>query len=170
MSNLINWNDVTPGQIRAKLNSDTVYFPPKIEVLSVKLLDGGIAPKRMTSGAAGYDLFTPQEIYMPPNTQQLVPLKIQIAIPNGYHGQIWPRSSLDCKQNITTGAGIIDVDYRGEVMVLLRSLNSAFPVTIAKGERIAQLILVPNGVFETQIVDILPTTDRGSGGFGSTGK
>lgn len=137
-------------------------------LLRVELLEGGIAPARMSANAAGYDLSTPNKLIIAPNSTQLVPLKIKIAIPNGYHGQIWPRSSLDSKKCITTAAGIIDSDYRGELMVLLRSHNNQ-EVTIDQNDRIAQLIIVPHAEPAIEIVPNLSETVRGQGGFGSTG-
>lgn len=96
---------------------------------------------------------------------------IAVAIPDGYYGRIAPRSGLAAKFGIDVLAGVIDEDYRGELVVLLTvSSRSAIPFTINHGDRIAQLILERADKLPIEVVDSLDTTDRGGGGFGSTGR
>jgi dUTP pyrophosphatase len=100
----------------------------------------------------------------------LVPTGIRVAIPTGWEGQVRPRSGLAYKHGLTVlnGPGTIDADFRGEVKVLLIHLGSE-PFTIEAGTRLAQLVLTPTHVGGVEVVDTLPETSRGIGGFGSTG-
>jgi dUTP pyrophosphatase len=133
------------------------------------LLNGGYAPTISTLGSAGYDLRSPIDCIIPPNSDMLIKLGFSMELTFSYYAQIWPRSGLDTKHRITTGAGIIDNDYRGEVGVLMRNLSDK-PYNIAKGDRIAQMIIMR---YESPMIDVvssLESTNRGEGGFGSTGK
>jgi dUTP pyrophosphatase len=129
-------------------------------------------PARLTSGAAGADLAAaltePQTI--PPGRFARIPCGFSIAIPEGFEGQVRPRSGLAARHGVTVlnAPGTIDCDYRGEVSVLLVNLGAdAFAVT--PGMRIAQLVIAPVVTPEwTEVVE-LPATERGSGGFGHTG-
>jgi dUTP pyrophosphatase len=100
----------------------------------------------------------------------LIPTGIAIALPEGYEAQVRPRSGLALKQGVTTlnTPGTIDADYRGEIGVILIN-HGAEPVTIERGMRIAQLVIASVVQATWQVVDSLPTTQRGAGGFGSTG-
>lgn len=140
-----------------------------INSLQIKLLEGGIAPVRMSSASAGYDLISPCAFTLSASKDHLVGLKFSMQLPVGYHAQIWPRSGLDLKHRITTGAGIIDQDYRGEVGVLLRNMSNT-DYQINKGDRIAQMVIIRYKDFPVSIVTELSDTVRGEGGFGSTGK
>jgi dUTP pyrophosphatase len=93
-----------------------------------------------------------------------------MALPPGWEAQVRPRSGLALRHGLTVlnSPGTIDADYRGEVRVILANLGSA-PVTIARGERIAQIVVAPVSRADWQVVEELPTTIRGAGGFGSTG-
>lgn len=99
----------------------------------------------------------------------LVPTGISVAIPPGYYGRIAPRSGLALKNSIDVGAGVIDGDYRGKVGVILFNFDDQ-PFVISAGDRIAQLILEKYAEAPVEVVDTLPPTTRGSGGFGSTGR
>lgn len=129
-------------------------------------------PAYATAGAAGLDLLAAitTEITLQPLARALVPTGISIALPLGYEGQVRPRSGLALKQGITVlnAPGTIDADYRGEVGVILINLSDA-PVTLKRGERIAQLLLAKVERLAWDEVAALPTTERGAGGFGSTG-
>lgn len=129
-------------------------------------------PAYATAGAAGLDLLAAvaSEVTLPPLGRALVPTGISIALPLGYEGQVRPRSGLALKQGVTVlnAPGTIDADYRGEVGVILINLSDA-PVTLKRGERIAQLLLAKVERLAWDEVATLPTTERGSGGFGSTG-
>lgn len=119
---------------------------------------------------AGFDLCTATDINLTDTTWQLVPTKLHLAIPKGYVGFIKPRSGLSVKFNTDTHAGVIDASYRGEVGILI-SVNKP-PVTFHKGDRIAQLCLLKlyDGPAEqVSSLEELEETDRGAGGFGSTG-
>jgi dUTP pyrophosphatase len=129
-------------------------------------------PAYATIDAAGVDLAAALEapLTLAPGDRRDVPTGIALALPSGWEGQVRPRSGLALRHGITVlnSPGTIDADYRGEVRVILANLGNA-PVTIARGERIAQLVIAPVSRAEWQVVSELPVTARGAGGFGSTG-
>lgn len=125
-------------------------------------------PMRATGESAGYDLFASRETTILAGGQDLVSTGISIEIPEGYYGQVKPRSGLALKKGVTTDAGVIDRDYRGEVGVILVNRGKK-EFTAKKGERVAQLVLIKNATPEVQQVNELNETARGTGGFGSTG-
>ncbi|ODV62599.1 bifunctional dITP/dUTP diphosphatase [Ascoidea rubescens DSM 1968] len=127
-------------------------------------------PTRGSLHSAGYDLYSSQDTVIPGRGQALVSTDISMVIPIGTYGRVAPRSGLAVKYGISTGAGVIDSDYRGEVKVMLfNHKDEAF--TIKKGDRIAQLILEKYLVADIVEIDLsqLDQTLRGEGGFGSTG-
>lgn len=132
--------------------------------MQVKVLEGGFMPLRGSVGSAGLDLKATQD-YQLVNCLQKIPIKIKLAIPKDHYGHICCRSSL-AKKGCSIEAGIIDQDYRGEIQVMLRVRE---PLTIKKGDKIAQLIIKPYYHTELVKVDELDQTSRGDGGFGSTG-
>lgn len=142
---------------------------------SIKLLDhykGDSPPYYATPGASGVDLYAsiPNWLIILPGHRWLISTGICIAIPEGYEGQIRPRSGLALKKGVTVlnSPGTIDSDFRGEIKVLLINHNiSSFRVE--PGERIAQLVFSPIIRVAWDVVEELPTTIRGDGGFGSTG-
>lgn len=131
---------------------------------------GASAPSYQTPGAAGMDLRSIEECTLAPLERKLVRTGVRIAIPRGYEGQVRPRSGLALKQGIAVvnAPGTIDSDYRGEIGVILVNLGSE-KVTLGVGERIAQLVLCPVARAAVLVVDELDETERGGGGFGSTG-
>jgi dUTP pyrophosphatase len=146
-----------------------------------KLNEDAIIPTRGSAYAAGYDLYA-NNIYgqnsdkdwilqINPGECVKIGTGIAVAIPEGYFGGIYPRSGLATKQGLAPAnkVGVIDSDYRGEVIVALYN-HSSVPQMINKGDRIAQLIVQPYLNFEWVEVDELDDTDRGDGGFGSSGK
>jgi deoxyuridine 5'-triphosphate nucleotidohydrolase len=140
-------------------------------MLSVKrCLPDARLPIRATDGAAGYDLAAAEAKVVPAGGRALIATGLQMVIPTGWYGRIAPRSGLAVRFSITTGAGVIDSDYRGQVGVLLFN-HGAEEVQISAGDRIAQIVFQPHGVFAVEEVDVFPTTDtvRGAAGFGSTG-
>ncbi|GAA5864247.1 hypothetical protein JCM1840_006713 [Sporobolomyces johnsonii] len=125
-------------------------------------------PTRGSALAAGYDLYSAEDKTVPARGQALINTDLSIAIPEGTYGRIAPRSGLAVKHSITTGAGVIDADYRGIVRVLLFNLGDN-DFELKAGDRIAQLILEKIVTPEPQEVASLDETVRGAGGFGSTG-
>jgi dUTP pyrophosphatase len=129
-------------------------------------------PAYATADAAGVDLAAALEapLTLAPGERKDVPTGIALALPAGWEGQVRPRSGLALRHGITilNSPGTIDADYRGEIHIILANLGSV-PVTIARGERIAQLVIAPVSRAVWEEVADLPVTRRGSGGFGSTG-
>ena len=128
-------------------------------------------PAYATEGAAGMDVVSAEALTLAPGARAAVATGFAIAIPAGHEVQVRPRSGLALKHGVTclNTPGTIDSDYRGEVKVILINLGEA-PFPIARGERIAQLVPAPVQRATLAIVDALDDTDRGSGGFGSTGR
>jgi dUTP pyrophosphatase len=146
----------------------------RIEV-PVKVLPHGKGlglPAYATAHAAGMDLLAAVEtqLILAPHARSLVPTGIACAIPAGWEGQVRPRSGLALKHGITcaNAVGTIDADYRGEIGVILANLGNE-PFIVERGMRIAQLVFCPVGNAVWREVDELPGSDRGEGGFGSTG-
>jgi len=131
-------------------------------------------PAYQTAGAAGLDmtaaLADDAPLTIKPGDRALVPTGVRIELPEGYEGQIRPRSGLALDHGVTVlnAPGTVDSDYRGEVMALLVNLGSA-PHTIRRGDRVAQLVVQAVTRAELQVVDELEESGRGEGGFGSTG-
>jgi len=128
-------------------------------------------PRYMTPGSAGLDLCADEAVTLAPGERRLVPTGLAVEIPPGHEGQVRPRSGLALRQGVgmANAPGTIDSDYRGEVGVILVNWGSA-PAAIARGDRIAQLVIAPVTQAELVPVEVLGATGRGSGGFGSTGK
>jgi dUTP pyrophosphatase len=135
--------------------------------------DGLPLPAYATPGSAGVDLAAALEapLVLAPGARAAVPTGIALALPEGYEGQIRPRSGLALRHGIAVlnSPGTIDADYRGELRVILANLGDA-PVTITRGERIAQLVVAPVVRVALAPVATLPESRRGAGGFGSTGR
>ena len=129
-------------------------------------------PAYATEGAAGLDIRAniTEPIVLAPLERQLIATGLFVAIPLGYEIQIRPRSGLAFKHGITVlnTPGTIDADYRGEIKVLLVNLSNS-PFTVEPGERVAQMILAKHEVLSWKTTHELPSTERGAGGFGSTG-
>jgi dUTP pyrophosphatase len=129
-------------------------------------------PQYMTEGSSGMDLFAflDQEVTLAPGERKLIPTGISVAIPEGFEGQIRPRSGLAIQKGIgiVNGPGTIDADYRGEIGVLLINFGKD-PITIYHGDRIAQMVISPVYRVILEEVDDLPSTRRQEGGFGHTG-
>jgi len=127
-------------------------------------------PAYATAGAAGMDVVAAEEVIIPPHGRHAVATGFAMAIPQGYEIQVRPRSGLALKHGISlpNTPGTIDADYRGELKIILINLG-AEDFAIARGDRIAQLVLAPVIQASWQEVEELDGTARGSGGFGSTG-
>lgn len=134
-----------------------------------KLSQNALAPSRGSSRAAGYDLYSAYDCEIPASGKAVVKTDIQIALPSGCYGRIAPRSGLAAKHFIDVGAGVIDEDYRGNVGVVLFNFGKE-PFKVNKGDRIAQLICERIYYPDLEEMQVLDDTERGSGGFGSTGK
>lgn len=144
---------------------------PKTPVIKVKKLqEEAKIPEMATLEAAGFDLAAYGDYVIPSNDRMMIKTGIALEIPPGYEGQVRPRSGLAFKQGVTVlnAPGTIDADYRGEVGVIL--FNTGPELLIKHGDRVAQLLIqkVPKVKFE--LAEELSDTDRGAGGFGSTGR
>lgn len=141
--------------------------------IKVKALEGAAIPEYKTAGAAGADIcaLVGSPVELKPGDKALIGTGLFFAIPDGYEIQVRPRSGLAAKNGVTVlnTPGTIDSDYRGELKVILVNLGKE-NFTVNKGDRIAQIVVAPvtRGLFET--AESLDETERGSGGFGSTGK
>jgi dUTP pyrophosphatase len=139
--------------------------------IPVTLTSDAVLPAYQTQQAAGMDLCCAIDFSLEPLERKLVPTGLRMAIPTGYEGQVRPRSGLAMKHGIgmVNAPGTIDSDYRGEIGVLLINLGQE-TVTFHKGDRIAQLVICPVIQGKPIQVEELDQTERGAGGFGSTGK
>lgn len=128
-------------------------------------------PSRAHDGDAGFDLHADRTIEIAPGASVLVPTGVAIALPAGTVGMVCPRSGLAAKHQMTVlnAPGIVDAGYRGEVKVILIN-HGTEPFEVIRGQRIAQLVIVPFAAPAVQIVTDLDDTTRGTGGFGSTGR
>jgi dUTP pyrophosphatase len=128
-------------------------------------------PERAHPGDAGFDLRSVEEVEVGPGERAMVRTGLAVAIPEGHAGLVLPRSGLASRHGLTlaNAPGLIDAGYRGEVICAVVNLDRTTPVKIAKGDRIAQLVIVAVPDLQPAWVDELPTSTRGEGGFGSTG-
>ena len=138
----------------------------------VRRLDPGLPmPARAREDDAGLDLYAAEAVTIEPGGRALVPTGIALAIPGGYAGFVLPRSGLALRHGVTllNTPGLIDSGYRGEIKVLLVNHDRSV-VTVARGDRIAQLVI--QRVEPTELIEVeeLPPSERGAGGFGSTGQ
>ena len=142
--------------------------------MKVKVINksGNPLPAYATAFSAGLDVRAANEtpIVLPPLGRAMVPTGLYLEIPAGYDAQVRPRSGLAAKKGVTVlnSPGTIDADYRGEVRVILVNLSSE-PFTIEPGERIAQMVVGRHEHVEWEEVEVLEESERGAGGFGSTG-
>ena len=144
-----------------------------VKILIKKTNKEVITPKYKTDGSSGVDLsaFLEKKVVIKPNSSELIPTGLQVAIPEELEIQIRPRSGLAANESIgvLNSPGTIDSDYRGELKIILFN-HGKEDFIINNGDRIAQMVLVPIVKMEFEEVDSLPNTVRGQGGFGSTGK
>jgi dUTP pyrophosphatase len=152
---------VRPGAVRLR-----------VRVLRLSHAAGLAPPARASAGSSGYDLraAVAEPVTLPPGGRALVPTGLALEIPLGWEAQVRPRSGLAVRHGVTVlnAPGTVDSDYRGEVRVALVNLGEA-PVTLERGDRIAQLVFTRVGVAELIEVAELNESERGEGGFGSTG-
>jgi dUTP pyrophosphatase len=137
-------------------------------LLVKKLVEHAIVPRRATEMAAGYDISASEDAKIPSRGRAAVPTGISIGLPEGTYGRIAPRSGLAYKFGIDVLAGVIDVDYRGEIFCILYN-SGVHPFNIQRGDRIAQLIIEKIETPDVAVVMDIDETARGDGGFGSTG-
>lgn len=158
--------------------------------VKVKLLKGGIMPTKAHNDDAAWDCYAREEVDIEQSSSlrdednvpaKLVPLGFCLELPKGYHAEIVPRSSIGCKTNLRmpNSVGIIDSNYRGEVKAMYELAGISFvydgsgawtaPHTIHKGDRICQMLIVKDPEVQLVQVDELSDSERGEGGFGSTG-
>jgi len=137
-----------------------------------KLRPDAALPKAGSRFAAGYDLYACMDapVEIAPHTTAMVGTGLSLAIPEGWFGAIFARSGLASKQGLRPAncVGVCDSDYRGEYIIALHN-DTDLPRTVAPGDRIAQLVILPYLQAEFEESDVLPETERGAGGFGSTG-
>ena len=127
-------------------------------------------PTRGSKDAAGLDLYCPFHIKIPADSQKKIPLGIAVEIPKGHMGLLVPRSSMSkTPLRCANSVGIIDADYRGELSIAYENV-SCNDYTIFRGDRIAQLIIVPIAIVDVEEAQTLSETERGDCGYGSTGK
>jgi dUTP pyrophosphatase len=141
----------------------------ELQLLSFKRLDPrAILPSRGSSLSAGLDICSIEDVTIEPKQRSLVPTGLAVAIPEGYYGRVAPRSGLATKKGLDVLAGVIDADYRGEIHCLLYNTGDE-AINLPAASKICQLIIeniiAPAAVWADEIGE----TDRGSGGFGSTG-
>jgi dUTP pyrophosphatase len=147
----------------------------KVDIRQLPHGEGLPLPAYQTAHAAGLDLLAAvpetSPLVLAPGQRALVPTGLAIALPAGFEAQVRPRSGLAAKHGVTVlnSPGTIDADYRGEIQVILIN-HSAEPFAIKRGERIAQMVIAPVVQAELTAVTALSATDRGTGGFGSTGR
>lgn len=140
--------------------------------LPIKRLDPTVElPSYAYAGDAGLDLRANEDVVLAPLERRLVSTGLAVAIPEGYAGFVQPRSGMALKRGLSMAntPGLIDAHYRGELKVCAVNLDPKEPITIERGERIAQLVIQKVPVVTLVEVDKLDETDRGAGGFGSSG-
>ena len=138
---------------------------------SIEVLFSGAVPVVAHPGDAGADLVAAEDVVLGPGERATVPTGLRIALPNGYVGFVVPRSGLAAKHGITivNSPGTVDAGYRGEIRVTLLNTDPRDAYAITAGDRIAQLIVMALPAVRFVEVERLPGSERGEGGFGSTG-
>jgi len=139
-------------------------------MISIKKLDEkAIIPTRSHINDAGADLYSIEDIIIPPSSRATIKTGISIEIPTGFYGRVAPRSGLAAKHGIDILAGVVDSTYRGEILVIMLNTDTSNSFTVNCGDRIAQLIIQYHHNYYFIESEELSSTDRGSGGFGSSG-
>jgi len=141
-------------------------------ILPIRRLDKELPlPTYAHPGDAGLDLRAARDVTLSPGERDLVPTGIAIAIPEGFAGFVQPRSGLAIKHGLSlvNTPGLIDSHYRGEIKVIAINLDPKNEIHLQRGDKIAQLVILPVASVELRVVESLDDTTRGDGGFGSTG-
>jgi dUTP diphosphatase len=143
-----------------------------VEILVQRLDDGLSLPERAHPGDAGFDLRSTVDHVLAPGERAVVPTGIAVAIPAGYAGLVQPRSGLAARHGvgIVNTPGLIDSGYRGEIKVILINLDQKELFEIHRGDKIAQIVFYPVPESTLREVEELPHSERGTGGFGSSGR
>jgi dUTP pyrophosphatase len=139
--------------------------------IPLKRLDPDLPiPAHAHPGDGGIDLYAREAAALEPGERGIVPTGVAVAIPEGFAGLVTPRSGLAARSGlgVVNSPGLVDSGYRGEIKVILVNLGSE-EIQIERGDRVAQMVVVPVESQEFEVVDELPESSRGSGGFGSTG-
>lgn len=137
--------------------------------LKVKLDKGAFAPESAHEADAGYDLRTPHDVFIPAGKFAIIDTGVHMAIPKGYVGILKSKSGLNVRDHLT-GTGTIDSGYTGSIQVKLDSRAKVGGKQFRRGDKIIQIVLLPIIKPEIELVDKLEETERGDGGFGSTGR
>jgi dUTP pyrophosphatase len=142
-----------------------------IEVPICRLRADAVLPERAYAGDAGLDLASCERVELGPGERALVPTGLAVAIPDGHAGFVLRRSGLAANHGVTVlnAPGLVDSGYRGELRVILLNTDLTETFVVEPGMRIAQLLVLPLPRVELQEVDELPASERGEGGFGSSG-
>lgn len=142
-----------------------------MEILFRKLRPEARLPSYAHPGDAGLDLAAAVDAEIGPGERAMIPTGVAVAIPSGYAGLVLPRSGLASREGLTlaNSPGLIDAGYRGEVTCAVVNLDRGRAVSIRQGDRIAQLVIVPVSAVQPTWADDLPPSERGEGGFGSSG-
>ena len=141
--------------------------------IPVKRLDPHLPlPERAHVGDAGVDLIASDDVTLKPSERAAVPTGLSLAIPEGYAGFVHARSGRALNEGLAlvNAPGVVDAGYRGEIRVVVVNLDTSAPTYIRRGEKIAQLVVTRVEEVELEAVDELPSSSRGEGGFGSTGR
>ena len=143
--------------------------PPRV---LIRRLDPGLPlPSYALPGDAGLDLCSAADVLLAPGERARIPTGVALAIPDGYAGFVQPRSGIAARMGLgfVNSPGLIDSGYRGEVQVVAINLDATEPINIQRGDKIAQLVILPALQAQLAEVEELPPSHRGAGGFGSTG-
>ena len=140
-----------------------------MEIKVQRLNSEAIIPTKANLSDAGWDLYAAEDAIIDPSARELISTGVAIAVPEGFVGLIWDRSSMAAKRGVHRFAGVIDSGYRGEIKVCLWNASDRYCV-VNRGERIAQILFQQVPPFTLNEVFSLDDTDRGRGGFGSSGK
>lgn len=156
-------------QVRIVCTNQNTGHVRMMKLLVQRLHPTATLPCRATSGAAGFDLTCSETSVLGPKSRALVSTGIAVVIPEGHVGILKSRSSMAWRWAMDVEAGVIDSDYRGEIKVLLHNTSDSEHV-LQPGERVAQMVILPVPDFDVVEESFLPSTSRGSSGFGSTGR
>ena len=137
-----------------------------------RVREEAVVPERAYAGDAGLDLAACERVELGPGERALVPTGLAVAIPDGYAGFVLPRSGLAARHGISivNAPGLVDAGYRGEVQVALLNTDAREPFVVEPGMRIAQLVVQRVEDARPVVTDELPVSERGAGGFGSSGR